>query len=293
MTKRTFLCIYCGNLKPWAERTEEHVIPQSLYGKFIIREVCKECNNRIGALVDNALSQCIRFAEYYKTGIISTAGVAILRDKTEVEGNVEIIEQRTPQLPYSIRRFTGSDGSEVPISSIMSVRFLARNIEKEPELAGPGIAKMAYAGIHYLLNYVDHRFRHRNFVNGPHLGGLRLFFNPYATRYVGKRYKGCSIRPMTFEERVVLLEGLESPEVRRHIILVKQDGKDIEVSLVLFSAHLWKVRVLDHRLPDGITERHAESLLPELSQISITQTKPMHEPSDRLYIDVANPRVAK
>ncbi len=247
----------------------------------------------MGALVDNALSQWIRFAQYYKTGIISTAGVAILRDKTEVEGNVEIIEQKTPQLPYSIRKFTGSDGSEIPISNIMSVRFLAMNIEKEPELAGPGIAKMAYAGIHYLLNYVDHQFRHRNFVNSPHLGGLRLLFNPNATKYMGKRYKGCSIRSMTYQEQVVLLEGPESPEVRRNIILLKQDGKDIEVSLVLFSAHLWKVRVFDHCLPVGITERRAESLLPELSQISITQTKPIDEPSDRVYINVANPRVAE
>ena len=167
---RTFTCIYCGNRKAWEKRTDEHFIPQNIYGKFIIREVCRECNPRMGALVDACFPQYIRFAEYHKTGIVITDGIATLGDGSRVEGVLKLVEQRTDNRSYSIVEFTDSDGSKVPQSHIKDVKFLAWDSE-DVKTVIPGIAKVAYSSIHYLLNYKHHRFKYRNFVNRRQLEG--------------------------------------------------------------------------------------------------------------------------
>lgn len=288
MQKRNFICIYCGNRKPWEVRTEEHFIPQYIYGTFSIREVCGDCNSKMGALVDSAFPRYIRFAEYFKTGIIHTNGTATLEDGSKVEGMVKIIEQRIKSRPYSIRGFISSDGKKIQTHDIAHVRFLAMD-PMDTDVVSPGIAKVAYASIHYLLNYRDRKFRYLNFVNSPHLGRLRLFFNANAIRYIGKKYKGFSIQLMTHEERVKILQGFSSPEIRRHFIHLRQDGKDIEVSIVLLSQEFWKVRIYDHSLPIKAMVAQDESLMPELDPIRPLPSEPVNKEPGAIYINVANP----
>jgi hypothetical protein len=48
----TFLCPYCGMIKPDVERSEEHVIPIALGGGLTTDLVCDDCNQRAGKEVD-------------------------------------------------------------------------------------------------------------------------------------------------------------------------------------------------------------------------------------------------
>ena len=111
MRNKSFICIYCGNRKPWEQRTREHFIPQNIFGQFIIREVCGDCNSLMGSLVDTAFPKYIKHANFLKTGIMETPGIAVLGDKSTIEGNVSIVEQRTGIGPYTIKRFTDKDGN--------------------------------------------------------------------------------------------------------------------------------------------------------------------------------------
>lgn len=57
MTKPSFFCLYCGHDKPKSEASLEHAIPQFMGGEFapqqyMLRNVCKQCNNRLGLFVD-------------------------------------------------------------------------------------------------------------------------------------------------------------------------------------------------------------------------------------------------
>lgn len=307
MRSRTFTCIYCGNRKPWEARSEEHFIPKNIYGKFTIHEVCKNCNLRMGTLVDTAFLQYVRFAEYLKTGITETEGTATLGDRRQIEGTVKIVEQRTKSRPYSIWEFTSSDGVKIQVSDIADVKFLILDIEDAVRVR-PGIAKIAYAGIHYLLNYKDNKFNYRNFVNRPQLIGLRLYFNPDATSYVsrtgtphsttyivgtGMKYElQYTIDQMTPKEKVKMLKSFSNPEIRRHFLLLRQDGRDIEVLIVLLSWGFWKVRIHNYSLPIGVREEQVESLLPELNPTKIP-SEPEREQHEKIYTHVKNPAFGK
>ena len=57
MTGSSFVCLYCGHDKPQSEESLEHAIPQFMGGEFappqyMLRNVCKQCNNRLGLFVD-------------------------------------------------------------------------------------------------------------------------------------------------------------------------------------------------------------------------------------------------
>lgn len=57
-----FECLYCGNLHPTDQCTEEHAIPQSLGGdcapeRFKLRNVGRKCNNDLGQFVDASFTK--------------------------------------------------------------------------------------------------------------------------------------------------------------------------------------------------------------------------------------------
>lgn len=57
MDKSSFVCLYCGHDKPKSEESLEHAIPQFMGGdvapsQYMLRNVCKQCNNRFGLFVD-------------------------------------------------------------------------------------------------------------------------------------------------------------------------------------------------------------------------------------------------
>lgn len=63
-----FRCIICRLMKKTLERSDEHVIPDSLNGYYHIYSVCKSCNSNMGASVDGVLlnhklAQLYRFSE--------------------------------------------------------------------------------------------------------------------------------------------------------------------------------------------------------------------------------------
>lgn len=295
MRSKTFICIYCGNRKPWEMRSEEHFIPKSIYGKFTIRDVCKDCNRRLGTLVDAAFPRYIRFADYLMTGVITANGVATLGDGSQVRGTVKLVEQKTDNRPYSIVEFTDSKGIAVQKSDVKDVKFMAADSD-DMKLVAPGIAKVAHASIHYLLNYKDHRFEHRNFVNRPQLEGLRSVFNPDPSRHPGKSYKEVTISAKGHEELVKILEGFKNPEIRRHFILLRQDGKDIVVLIVLLSEYLWTIRIQDYSLPIEVQELQEESLLYELDKLNRkghVSHGPYAQKYKKVYFHVANPSFGK
>lgn len=288
MQKEDFICIYCCSRKDKKLRSEEHIIPKNIHGKFTISDVCSDCNSSVGALVDTAFPQYIKFAEYLKTGLMSTDGIATLGDGSQVSGIAKIVEQRTDARPYSINDFITSQGVRIKKSDIKDVKFLALSSEEKSRVV-PGIAKIAYAGMHYLLNYKYHKFRHRNFVIGRQFEGLRQLFCYDSSRYVGRIYKEVTIADMPYEEQISMIRGFNKPEARRHFLLVRQEGRNIEIQIILLSWSFWKVKIHNYSLPVGVTEVQAESLLDDLNPLSKMPPKPSKERTKQVYIHVRNP----
>jgi hypothetical protein len=56
-------CIFCFEEKG---PSDEHVIPESIGGRLLIKEVCRECNSNLSRLVDNPFASCslIQLARY-------------------------------------------------------------------------------------------------------------------------------------------------------------------------------------------------------------------------------------
>jgi len=249
----------------------------------------------MGALVDAWFPQYIRFAAYLKSGIIITDGIATIGDGSRVEGILKLVEQRTDTRSYSIVEFTDSDGGRVPRSHIKNVKFLAWDFE-DIKTVIPGIAKIAYSSIHYLLNYKHHRFEYRNFVNRRQLEGLRLLFNRDVNRRTSTSYKDITIAAKNHEELIEIIQRFDNPETRRHFILLRQNGKDIELLIILLSQYLWKVSVHDCSLPIGVRELQEESLLHELNKLNLknyVSHNPYGEKHEKIYVHVANPAFGK
>lgn len=62
MTSTSFFCLYCGDEKSENEKSLEHAIPQFMGGEFapqqyMLQNVCKQCNNRLGLFVDAAYAK--------------------------------------------------------------------------------------------------------------------------------------------------------------------------------------------------------------------------------------------
>lgn len=51
----TFTCVLCLRQLPDGERTAEHVFPEAIGGVVVLNDMCKPCNDRLGAGVDAAL----------------------------------------------------------------------------------------------------------------------------------------------------------------------------------------------------------------------------------------------
>src|SRR4051794_10408227 len=49
------LAVDCSENFGPRSRSEEHIIPKSLFGKFITNDLCKCCNDHFGAVADHAL----------------------------------------------------------------------------------------------------------------------------------------------------------------------------------------------------------------------------------------------
>jgi len=50
-------CIFCLDEKPGLLFTDEHVFPKAIGGRFVIRNVCKRCNDLLGSRVDCRLTE--------------------------------------------------------------------------------------------------------------------------------------------------------------------------------------------------------------------------------------------
>ncbi|WP_038342334.1 HNH endonuclease [Acinetobacter sp. A47] len=75
-------CIIClnipNNLDENSELTEEHIVPEFLGGKLILKNVCKACNSRLGVKVEGPLSNNFLFKAYsYFNGIKGKKGKLI------------------------------------------------------------------------------------------------------------------------------------------------------------------------------------------------------------------------
>jgi len=245
----------------------------------------------MGAVVDAVFPRYLPFVKYLKTGIYDGEATAILEDDSEVDGVVRIVEQRIPEKPYDIVRFVDLEDKVISTPDIASVRFTILGAADEALVRG--IAKIAYAGIHYLLNHRDHSLSYRNYVNCPQLGMLRLFFNPNATKYIGKRFKGFSIADVSLDEYREIVRRFHNPHIRRHFILAKQEGRDIAVFVVLLSQEFWKVVIYNYSLPTGISEVFDEALLTELSPLRDTFAKGPSNAQASYVLHVKNPSYQK
>lgn len=122
-----FICIICRESKEALQRSDEHVIPDSLNGYYHIFNVCKVCNSNMGGTVDAALINH-KFTELYrfnegikgKSGKIpnpfkevnSLIGDKDVKVKTELSQAGELVYKTVPFVKYennedgSIKEFT-------------------------------------------------------------------------------------------------------------------------------------------------------------------------------------------
>ncbi|MCI0527543.1 MAG: hypothetical protein L0Y56_08890 [Nitrospira sp.] len=247
----------------------EHVIPDYLFGEFIIYEVCQSCNNNVGSSVESCMPSHIAYAKFLKTGIIRGQATAIIGGK-EIKGIAEIVEQRVSGGSFHLKSFKDEHGTELR-DKVESINLTAYDLGLEEggfsKKLVPVVSKIAFAGIHYLLNYgLDQRLKYPTFVDCPELGNLRQQFNPGARVWPGKKYCGLSFTHIGFPHWRGYREKWEDPLVRRHYLEIKQNGNDAEVLIILLSDWAWKVTIKDFELP--VSPLSAESLLPKLTNIS-------------------------
>lgn len=108
-----FKCIICRLTKKALERSDEHVIPDSLNGYYHIYSVCRNCNSNMGASVDGVLlnhklAQLYRFSEGIsgKSGkvpnpfseIKSIKGNPKASVKTEISNDGKIVYKYIPKV---------------------------------------------------------------------------------------------------------------------------------------------------------------------------------------------------
>jgi len=89
---KQFICIYCGKKKEYRNRSKEHVIPNYLFGNFIIHEVCKDCNEKIGSNIEKYIPNYIKSIKFLKNGILRMPGIAFLKNGQEIRGVIFQIE---------------------------------------------------------------------------------------------------------------------------------------------------------------------------------------------------------
>lgn len=97
--KANFICIICREEKKYTDRSDEHVIPDSLNGYYHIYNVCTACNKNMGASVDGVLlnhklTQLYRYVEKIKgkSGSIPNPfkEVRSMKDEPETKVKTEI-----------------------------------------------------------------------------------------------------------------------------------------------------------------------------------------------------------
>lgn len=117
-----FICIICREIKSYTERSDEHVIPDSLNGYYHIFNVCLRCNADMGTnvdskLLDYKLTELYRFSEKIKgkSGKIPNPFREIhsLKDEPDQKVRADIIngEIVTKFLPYSSKPEINEDGT--------------------------------------------------------------------------------------------------------------------------------------------------------------------------------------
>ena len=108
-----FTCIICRELKKSLQRSDEHVIPDSLNGYYHIYNVCETCNSKMGATVDGVLlnhklTELYRFSEKIsgKSGkipnpfkeITSIKGNPNIQVRAEISNNGDLIPKTVPNV---------------------------------------------------------------------------------------------------------------------------------------------------------------------------------------------------
>lgn len=117
-----FICIICRDLKESLQRSDEHVIPDSLNGYYHIYNVCKTCNSNMGASVDGVLlnhklTELYRFSEKIsgKSGkipnpfkeVTSIKGNPDINVRTEISNSGELVHTTIP----NVRTEENEDGT--------------------------------------------------------------------------------------------------------------------------------------------------------------------------------------
>lgn len=80
----SFVCLYCGYPHATEQATLEHAIPQSLGGahapdRLKLRNVCKKCNNDLGAFVDASFAK-----SWFVTNGLATAAHKLSRPRSRL-----------------------------------------------------------------------------------------------------------------------------------------------------------------------------------------------------------------
>ncbi|MCH7575816.1 MAG: HNH endonuclease [Candidatus Marinimicrobia bacterium] len=94
--QHTKACIFCFRTDLETEFSEEHIIPQSIGGRLVLDQVCKECNDQLGHQVDVDILKIPEILKALEFLNIPYNREGILRSYYDVQG-------KSPEGPRNIR----------------------------------------------------------------------------------------------------------------------------------------------------------------------------------------------
>ena len=83
----SFRCVYCGDTRNDSDSSREHIVPESLAGTLVTREVCAQCNGTLGSEVDGPFvdSYYLRFLRYSVVDFLPESAIPDFQIRAMVE----------------------------------------------------------------------------------------------------------------------------------------------------------------------------------------------------------------
>jgi hypothetical protein len=282
----SFYCVYCnrdrsGKRNSLEEKTNEHFIPDSIGGKWII-PACNQCNNIAGKGCDSFLKNVAYTYKLFLNGIVEINGVAELNDnrlipsrlkyQTTVNGHHQFFECKDLSFNGAINK-----------DQLKSFLFQVQD-PNSIQYSYPGIAKIALGSIFYLTksykmcpSKISNIFRDLTFADIRSLF-LGSYFNPGGKGH-GHGAIMVSLSPSQAER---LLLSRNSPNIRRHYISVEDANNSIVITLCLYSMYFWKVTIPNAALSLGKLED--EILLKKLDPVNPAKAAALMHQNGKTWI---------
>ena len=287
-----FYCVYCNQRKnnkkrSNEEKTKEHFIPQSIGGKWTIT-ICSKCNSLAGGTCDNYLAKISWLYKFYDNKkILSTQGIATLKNENKVKVNFKIQGKTKGKKSYHlISCYNSKTNTRIYQKEIQSIKVKLENV-KSISKSYPAIFKIALGAAYFLIRKHKKWVLTKSVFQNITLAQLRNSFlgtknfNPGG---IGTSF-GPKLQSLSKEECQKLMRNDNQKfSKRKHIISIKGHQGNLEVIVCLFSEFFWKVIIPNTFLI--INEIKEETILYNLNEIEIEKAGNMMRINEDIFINI-------